>query len=95
MSILVPIAAYVPALVAAAGDRTQTRFWEFSVFNMRKPHRRRAYGRMMSLAPRLADGRHCEEKSDEAIQSAHHSWIASRVASGAREAMTAPVMVSV
>lgn len=42
----------VPALVAAAGDRAQTRFWEFFVSNIRNPHTRRAYGR--SIAEFLA-----------------------------------------
>ena len=42
----------VPALVAAAGERAQTRFWEFFVSNIRNPHTRRAYGR--SIAEFLA-----------------------------------------
>jgi hypothetical protein len=45
MNQLVPIAAHVPALVQAAGERAQTRFWEFFVSNIRNPHTRRAYGR--------------------------------------------------
>jgi hypothetical protein len=52
MNRLVPIAANVPALVRAAGDRAQTRFWEFFVSNIRNPHTRRAYGR--SIAEFLA-----------------------------------------
>jgi hypothetical protein len=32
----------LPALVAAAGERAQTRFWEFFVSNIRNPHTRRA-----------------------------------------------------
>jgi hypothetical protein len=52
MSELVPFAANVPALVRAAGDRAQTRFWEFFVSNIRNPHTRRAYGR--SIAEFLA-----------------------------------------
>jgi site-specific recombinase XerD len=35
----------IPTLVAAAGDRAQTRFWEFFVSNIRNPHTRRAHGR--------------------------------------------------
>jgi hypothetical protein len=35
----------MPALVRAAGERAQTRFWEFFVVNIRSPHTRRAYGR--------------------------------------------------
>ena len=45
MNQLVPIAAHVPALVRAAGERAQTRFWEFFVSNIRNPHTRRAYAR--------------------------------------------------
>jgi len=52
MNQLVPIAAHVPALVRAAGERAQTRFWEFFVSNIRNPHTRRAYGR--SIAEFLA-----------------------------------------
>ena len=33
----------VPALVAAAGARAQTRFWEFFAANIRNKHTRRAY----------------------------------------------------
>ena len=40
MNQLVPIAAHVPALIRAAGDRAQTRFWEFFVSNIRNPHTR-------------------------------------------------------
>jgi hypothetical protein len=39
MNQLVPIAVHVPALVQAAGERAQTRFWEFFVFNIRTPTR--------------------------------------------------------
>jgi hypothetical protein len=52
MNLLVPIAAHVPALIRAAGERAQTRFWEFFVSNIRNPHTRRAYGR--SIAEFLA-----------------------------------------
>jgi site-specific recombinase XerC len=52
MNQLVPIAARVPALVRAARERAQTRFWEFFVSNIRNPHTRRAYGR--SIAEFLA-----------------------------------------
>src|ERR1700730_1249820 len=45
MNQLVPIAAHAPALVRTAGERAQTRFWEFFVSNIRNPHTRRAYGR--------------------------------------------------
>jgi len=39
------LATRAPALIAAAGDRAQTRFWEFFVSNIRYAHTRRAYGR--------------------------------------------------
>lgn len=45
MNQLVPINSQVPALVRSAGERAQTRFWEFFVNNIRNPHTRRAYGR--------------------------------------------------
>ncbi len=47
MTSLVPAiaASRIPVLVAAAGDRAQTRFWEFFVSNIRNPHTRRAYAR--------------------------------------------------
>ncbi len=45
MNQLIPITAQVPALVRSAGERAQTRFWEFFVNNIRNPHTRRAYGR--------------------------------------------------
>jgi site-specific recombinase XerD len=49
MNQLVALAAdRVPALVAAAGERAQTRFWEFFVSNIRNPHTRRAYGRSIA-----------------------------------------------
>jgi hypothetical protein len=44
--------SHAPALIRAAGDRAQTRFWEFFVSNIRNPHTRRAYGR--SIAEFLA-----------------------------------------
>jgi site-specific recombinase XerD len=37
--------SHVPALLQAAGERAQTRFWEFFVANIRNPNTRRAYGR--------------------------------------------------
>ena len=44
MSHLVTVpASGVPALVAAAGERAQTRFWEFFAANIRNTHTRRAY----------------------------------------------------
>jgi len=49
MNQLVTLAAdRVPALVAAAGERAETRFWEFFVSNIRNPHTRRAYGRSIA-----------------------------------------------
>jgi hypothetical protein len=45
MALLVHIATRAPALVQAAGERAQTRYWEFFVFNIRNPHTRRTYGR--------------------------------------------------
>jgi site-specific recombinase XerC len=52
MNQLVPFANRAPAIVVAAGERAQTRFWEFFVSNIRNPHTRRAYGR--SIAEFLA-----------------------------------------
>ena len=45
MNQLVPLATapQIPALVAAAGDRAQTRFWEFFAANIRNKNTRRAY----------------------------------------------------
>src|SRR5271166_1646666 len=57
MNQLVVFTDRAPALVAAAGERAQTRFWEFFVSNIRNPHTRRAYGR--SIAEFLA---WCEER---------------------------------
>ena len=46
MSQLVPVASpKLPAIIAAAGDGAQTRFWEFFVSNIRNPNTRRAYAR--------------------------------------------------
>ena len=45
MNQLVPIAANVPALVAASGERASYRFFEFFTANIRNPHTRRAYAR--------------------------------------------------
>jgi len=42
MKQLVPVTAHLPTLVATAGERGQTRFWEFIVSNIRNPHTRRA-----------------------------------------------------
>jgi integrase/recombinase XerC len=36
-------AAKTPAIIAAAGDHAQTRFWEFFAANIRNRHTRRAY----------------------------------------------------
>jgi site-specific recombinase XerD len=41
----VPAASRLPALIMSAGERAQTRFWEFFVANIRNAHTRRAYGR--------------------------------------------------
>jgi hypothetical protein len=38
----------LPALIAAAGDRAQTRFLEFFASNIRNPHTRRAYVRAVT-----------------------------------------------
>ncbi len=40
--------SHTPALVRAAGERAETRFWEFSVSNIRNPRTRRAYGRAIA-----------------------------------------------
>ena len=53
MNQLVPITAHVPGVVAAAGERAQTRFWEFFVSNIRNPHTRRAYWPLDRGIPRL------------------------------------------
>lgn len=45
MSLLVPVATRLPALVAAADDRAQIRFLEFFAAAIRNPHTRRAYAR--------------------------------------------------
>ena len=45
MALLAPIVDRAPALVAAAGPRAQTRFFEFFVSNIRNPNTRRAYAR--------------------------------------------------
>jgi hypothetical protein len=52
MNQLVAFTDRAPAIVAAAGERAETRFWEFFVSNIRNPHTRRAYGR--SIAEFLA-----------------------------------------
>lgn len=45
---LLPFAAHsAPVLVAAAGERAQTCYWEFFVSNIRNPHTRCAYGRAL------------------------------------------------
>jgi integrase/recombinase XerC len=45
MNELVPFAAaQVPVVVRTAGERAQTRFWEFFVSSIRNPNTRRAYG---------------------------------------------------
>ena len=44
MNQLAPVvASHAPALVAAAGERARTRFWEFFAANIRNKHTRRAY----------------------------------------------------
>lgn len=45
MALLTPLVDHAPALVAAAGPRAQTRFFEFFVSNIRNPNTRRAYAR--------------------------------------------------
>ncbi len=45
MNQLVVIAGQAPPPVVAAGERAQTRFFEFFVSNIRNPHTRRAYAR--------------------------------------------------
>ena len=45
MNQVVPLATQLPALVQAAGECAQTRFWKFFVNNIRNPNTRRAYGR--------------------------------------------------
>ncbi len=46
MSHLAPVADFhAPALVSAAGERADARFWEFVVSNIRNPNTRRAYAR--------------------------------------------------
>src|ERR1700759_4588860 len=46
MNQLVPISSStLPALIAAAGERTSMRFLEFFAANIRNPHTRRAYAR--------------------------------------------------
>jgi hypothetical protein len=52
MNQLVAFPNRVPVIILAAGERAQTRFWEFFVSNIRNPHTRRAYGR--SIAEFLA-----------------------------------------
>jgi hypothetical protein len=50
MSNLVPItsSALLPALVAASGDRAGIRFLEFFAAQIRNPHTRRAYARVVA-----------------------------------------------
>ena len=46
MNQVVPLPSVtLPALVAAAGERTSMRFLEFFAANIRNPHTRRAYAR--------------------------------------------------
>ncbi len=45
MSLPATLVDHTPALVAAAGERAQTRFFEFFVANIRNPNTRRAYAR--------------------------------------------------
>jgi site-specific recombinase XerD len=44
-SLVLPVGATVPALVASAGDRAGIRFLEFFASAIRNPHTRRAYAR--------------------------------------------------
>lgn len=49
MNALTTISApIIHALVSVAGERAQTRFWEFFVANIRNTHTRRAYGRAIA-----------------------------------------------
>src|SRR5450755_4073961 len=41
-------AHFVPALIAAAGERASLRFLEFFAANIRNPHTRRAYSRAVA-----------------------------------------------
>lgn len=47
-ALVVPSAAALPALVAAAGEHAQMRFVDFFTANIRNPHTRRAYGRAVT-----------------------------------------------
>ena len=51
MSQLVTLHGHLPAVVAASGERAQTRFWEFFVSNIRNPNTRRAYGVIAESVP--------------------------------------------
>jgi site-specific recombinase XerC len=62
MNQLVASTHRAPTLVVSAGERAQTRFWEFFVNNIRNTHTRRAYGR--SIGEFLT---WCEERGIESI----------------------------
>jgi site-specific recombinase XerC len=86
MNSLVPIpsSSLVPALVAAAGDRTSMRFLEFFAANIRNPHTRRAYARAADEF--LAWCADAGVPSTGAVQPVH---VATWIEAGTRE-LTAP-----
>jgi hypothetical protein len=47
MNELVPITNHALALIRAAGEHAQPRYWEFFVSNIRNPHTRHACGRAL------------------------------------------------
>ena len=59
MTELIPVApvAYLPAIVAAAGERAQVRFLEFFAASIRNPHTRRAYARAVEEFLTWCEGR--------------------------------------
>jgi site-specific recombinase XerC len=64
----------LPALIAAAGERTQVRFLEFFASNIRNPHTRRAYVR--AVAEFLDWCAAADVASIEAVQPLHvAAWI--------------------
>jgi hypothetical protein len=40
---LIPVTAQLPTLIRRAGDRAQTRFWEFFISNIHTAHARRTW----------------------------------------------------
>src|ERR1700730_18392681 len=90
MNQLVPIAAHAPALVRTAGERAQTRFWEFFVSNIRNPHTRRAYGR--SIAEFLA---WCEQHGLASIVDVEPLHVGTYYAMIPRRAMAAGIATKI